>query len=147
MEFGEGDRVEVCSKEEGFVGSYYAATVTKKLGTNKYVVEYKSLLEEDESRPLIETVSGDEVRPVPPRIRFGSGFGLFDKVDAFDNDGWWVGKVTGKRGSIYFVYFETTGDEIGYHISKLRAHLDWFNGKWVSSKNLGLFTVKRKSVY
>ncbi|KAG6763126.1 hypothetical protein D5086_018786 [Populus alba] len=44
------------------------------------------------SNLLVETVSADEVRPVPPRIKFGSGFSAFDKVDAFDNDGWWAGK-------------------------------------------------------
>jgi hypothetical protein len=98
-------------------------------------VQYKNLVEEEDmSKLLIETVSADEVRPVPLRIKFGSGLSMFDKVDAFDNDGWWVGKVTGQRGPLFFVFYETTGDEIAYHVSRLRIHLDWVNGKWVSSK-------------
>ncbi|KAG6741628.1 hypothetical protein POTOM_054903 [Populus tomentosa] len=44
MEFHGGDKVEVCSEEEGFLGSYYAATAAKNL------VE-----EEDMSKHLIET--------------------------------------------------------------------------------------------
>ncbi|KAH8497918.1 hypothetical protein Peur_073183 [Populus x canadensis] len=137
MEFHEGDKVEVCSKQEGFLGSYYTATVVEKLDLNSFAVQYTNLVEEEDmSKLLIETVSADEVRPVPPRIKFGSGFSAFDKVDAFDNDGWWAGKVTGQRGPMYFVYFETTGDEIAYHVSRLRIHLDWANGKWVSSKNM-----------
>ncbi|KAI5577777.1 hypothetical protein BDE02_09G137400 [Populus trichocarpa] len=108
MEFDKGDKVEVCSTQEGFPGSYII------LYSNS--VQYKNLVEEEDmSKLLIETVSADE-------------------VDAFDNDGWWVGKVTGQRGPLYFVFSETTGDEIAYHVSRLRIHLDWVNGKWVSSK-------------
>ena len=44
MEFHGGDKVEVCSEEEGFLGSYYAATAVKSL------VE-----EENMSKHLIET--------------------------------------------------------------------------------------------
>ncbi|KAG6737612.1 hypothetical protein POTOM_059140 [Populus tomentosa] len=44
MEFHGGDKVEACSEEEGFLGSYYAATAAKNL------VE-----EEDMSKHLIET--------------------------------------------------------------------------------------------
>ncbi|CAI0451196.1 unnamed protein product [Linum tenue] len=71
-----------------------------------------SKTEEDESELLIETVSGEFIRPVPPRIRFG--------------------RVTGKKGMMYHVYFDYTGDEIAYPVSKLRVHLDWSNGRWVS---------------
>ncbi|KAB5541735.1 hypothetical protein DKX38_014709 [Salix brachista] len=74
--------------------------------------------EEDMSKLLIETVSDDEVRPGPPRIKFGRGFSVFDKVDVSDNDGWRAGKVTGQRGPLYFVHFEKTGDEIAYHVSR-----------------------------
>jgi hypothetical protein len=111
--------------------------VVKKLDTNSHAVQCKNLVEEeDTSKLLIEIVSADEVRPVPLRFKFGSGFSMFDKVDAFDNDGWWVGKVTVQRGPLYFVFSETTGDEIAYHVSRLSIHLDWVNGEWVSSKKI-----------
>lgn len=143
MAFGRDEEVEVCSKEEGFWGSYYAAKVVSYLqGNDLYVVEYKDLVDEnDQSRLLIESVPANEVRPVPPKI-VASGFRYLDMVDAFDNDGWWVGKISaikyGGSGSeddenYYYVFFETTGDEIAYPLSRLRGHLDWHRGKWVSS--------------
>ncbi|KAJ4851221.1 hypothetical protein Tsubulata_041927 [Turnera subulata] len=135
--FKKGDQVEVCSKQEGFLGSYYSATVVNQLGPKAYAVEYETLVEEeDESVPLVEVAAADELRPTPPRLRLGgSGFCLDDKVDVFANDGWWVGQITEKRGSTtYFVYFASTGEEIPYNGSLLRAHLDWVDGRWVSSK-------------
>ncbi|XP_022743963.1 DUF724 domain-containing protein 6 [Durio zibethinus] len=136
--FRKGDEVEVRSKEEGFLGSYYEATVISQLnGNTRYKVQYKNLVEEeDQTRPLVEIVSADEVRPMPPRT-VGEATRIFyylDKVDAFDNDGWWVGNISGKQGSKYWVYFDTTQDEIAYPVSQLRNHLEWSNGKWVSSK-------------
>jgi|UniRef100_B9MYP5 hypothetical protein len=56
MEFHGGDKVEVCSEEEGFLGSYYAATAVKKLEANSYAVQYENLVEEEDmSKQLIET--------------------------------------------------------------------------------------------
>ncbi|OMO97162.1 hypothetical protein COLO4_14820 [Corchorus olitorius] len=137
--FKVGDRIEVCSKEQGFIGSYYEATIVSKLSDGSYRVRYKNLVEEnDHSRLLIEQVSSDEVRPMPPRIIEGKGtqfYSVLDKVDAFDNDGWWVGIVTGKDDFKYWVYFETTGDHIAYPVSRLRKHLEWSNnGFWVLPK-------------
>ncbi|KAK8524899.1 hypothetical protein V6N13_015896 [Hibiscus sabdariffa] len=67
--FSKGDRVEVCSKEEGFWGSYYEATVVSPLHSNTlYKVQYKNLVEEeDQTRPLVEIVSADEVRANNPQ--------------------------------------------------------------------------------
>ncbi|XP_040942092.1 protein AGENET DOMAIN (AGD)-CONTAINING P1-like [Gossypium arboreum] len=86
--FFEGDEVKVCSKEEGFLllGSYYEA---------KILPPYKNIVEEeDQTSPLVEIVSTDEVRPMPPPAtitRATQVFHYLDRVDAFDNDGWWVG--------------------------------------------------------
>ncbi|KFK42954.1 hypothetical protein AALP_AA1G060700 [Arabis alpina] len=131
----KGDQVEVCSKEDGFLGSHFGATVLKKVPNNGsfYKVKYKNLItDEDEPQPLIEIISADELRPMPPKS-LPVMFGLDDKVDAFDNDGWWVGKITGRRGNLYSVYFETTDQVLEYPLSRLRRHLDFVNGDWVSS--------------
>lgn len=130
MAYCMGEQVEVCSKKDGFLGSYYAATVVSQVDNNTYAVKYKELLEDDESGQLVERVMKDEIRPVPPKIT-ATAFAYLDEVDAYDNDGWWVGKITGKKGSVYYVYFETTGEEIAYPLSRLRVHLDCSNGKWV----------------
>lgn len=143
MGFQIGDQVEICSKEDGFLGSYYAARIIGLVGNNNenkqtlYVVEYETLLKADKSGPLVEVVPAREVRPMPPETPpVVNGFMLYDEVDAFDKDGWWVGKVTGrnKLGKV-LVYFDIWKVEIAYKLSKLRFHQEWCNGKWLSSKN------------
>jgi hypothetical protein len=56
MEFLSGDIVEVCSEEEGFLGSYHVATAVKKPEANSYAVQYENLVEDEYmSKQLIET--------------------------------------------------------------------------------------------
>ncbi|KAI4322768.1 hypothetical protein L6164_022433 [Bauhinia variegata] len=95
------------------------ARVISRLGNGLYVVEYKNLLENDESGPLVETVHPKELRHLPPKIT-ATTYALYDKVDAFDNDGWWVGKMTGRADPNYNVYFEYYNQEIAYPVSQLR---------------------------
>ncbi|KAJ4838763.1 hypothetical protein Tsubulata_007797 [Turnera subulata] len=86
--FNKGDQAEVCSNQEGFLRFYCDGTVLKQLSPNFYAMQYKNLVEEDdESRPLVEVVPSEEIRPTLPRIHFGCGFGLYNKVDVFANDG------------------------------------------------------------
>ncbi|KAK7264397.1 hypothetical protein RJT34_32006 [Clitoria ternatea] len=133
IDFQRDDKVEVCSNEEGFIGSYYEATVVSHLDNGLYMVRYKTLLEDDESQPLTETLFPKELRPVPPRVH-SSNFSLYQCVDAFDNDGWWVGRITGQSDSShYLVYFESSNEEIAYHSSKIRVHHEWLHGEWILS--------------
>ncbi|KAM3222278.1 protein AGENET DOMAIN (AGD)-CONTAINING P1-like [Capsicum annuum] len=139
----EGDHVEVVSKEDGFLGSYFEAILIWYLYLNKqYIVQYKTLVEDDLSGPLEEVVNLPELRPVPPEIRVNE-FNLCDQVDAFDNDGWWIGMVTAKIGRKYAVYFENFGVECVYHVKDLRVHQDWIDGKWVSSKETEINVWKK----
>ncbi|KDP30488.1 hypothetical protein JCGZ_16167 [Jatropha curcas] len=138
MRFLKNQKVEVCSKEEGFAGSFYEATILNPLYINGnevfYKVEYKNLLEENETEPLVENVPQNEIRPLPPPLSNESGFSVNELVDVFANDGWWFGRITGKRGSYFSVYFPTTCDHIEYHVSLLRPHQDWVEQKWISYK-------------
>ncbi|KAK4487028.1 hypothetical protein RD792_006343 [Penstemon davidsonii] len=132
MAFSVGDIVEVSSKQEGFFGSYFEAKVIAKLhSTKSYVVEYKNLVEEDWSEPLREVVPAKEVRPSPPEFPV-INFKLGDWVDAFDNDGWWVGKISGMNvdEGKYFVYFDYFNVGIFYDVGLIRMHQEWKNGKW-----------------
>ncbi|XP_057952165.1 protein AGENET DOMAIN (AGD)-CONTAINING P1 [Malania oleifera] len=134
MEISAGKYVEVCGKEDGFLGSYFVAKVMRRVGKKKLTVEYLTLLSDGEAgQPLREVVDAADVRPLPPQIPV-MGFDVLDKVDAFDNDGWWVGRVTGRDFSTYSVYFDSSGDEIAYPISRLRLHQEWENGRWVPSQ-------------
>lgn len=133
MAFNRGDKVEVSSKEEGFLGSYYPAIILSAIGKNEFLVQYMTLLTEDRSRPLREIVDAGDIRPEPPEIPV-TRFAILDRVDAYDNDGWWVGTVSGKNGSKYDVYFETSGEEMVYPVAQLRIHQDWINGEWICSQ-------------
>ncbi|XP_024961114.1 DUF724 domain-containing protein 3-like [Cynara cardunculus var. scolymus] len=132
MAFRRGDRVEISNKEEGFQGSYYQANIIAWLSDQNYIVQYRTLVKDDGSAPLREIVSADQIRPLPPEILV-TGFSSLDVVDAYDKDGWWVGKICGKTGSDYLVKFENS-EEIAYPSGFLRIHQDWMNGVWVYSK-------------
>lgn len=124
VEYRVGQKIEVIGKEEGFEGSYYAAKVISKEGANQYMVEYGTLLKEDESGPLQEVLVVDLLRPEPPNMA-NDAFSLEEVVDAYYNDGWWIGLIEGKFGSEYFVQFpHAGGEEVPFTIDKLRVHLD-----------------------
>ncbi|KAF6136545.1 hypothetical protein GIB67_016001, partial [Kingdonia uniflora] len=108
--FEAGNKVELQSKAEGFEGSYYKVTVINRVRKHEYYVKYKTLFTKDEKGLLKEVVDASEVRPIPPKIEV-SRFKLLDIV-AFDNDGWWVGKITGYGMEKYAVYFGTTVKKI-----------------------------------
>ncbi|PKU72383.1 DUF724 domain-containing protein 3 isoform X2 [Dendrobium catenatum] len=136
MDFKTGDEVEVCSDDEGFRGAWYEAKIVRSMPRlNRYTVVYDSIVEEtDASRNLRETVDAAYVRPRPIFARDGV-FAIQQPVDAFCNDGWWEGVVSGLLGSVrrakYSVSFPSTGDVMEFLPSELRPHLDWVNGEWV----------------
>ncbi|KAM5560981.1 protein AGENET DOMAIN (AGD)-CONTAINING P1-like [Rosa sericea] len=129
--FTKGALVEVSSDEEGFHGSWFAATVVKSVGKDKFLIEYKCLRTEDDSAFLREEVDNMHIRPHPPE-NVVDRFKQLDEVDALYNDGWWVGVISKVlRGSKYIVYFKETCEELEYQHSELRLHQDWIDGKWV----------------
>lgn len=126
-----GTLVEVCSDEEGFKGAWFSATLVEVKGEGKFVVEYDSLLDEDSSL-LREDVDILQMRPRPPKTAEVAQFEVLDEVDAYYNDGWWVGVVSKVLGdSKYIVFFRNSNEEIEFQHSQLRLHQDWMNGKWV----------------
>ncbi|KAK3008403.1 hypothetical protein RJ639_013933 [Escallonia herrerae] len=60
-DFFGGDKVGVSSKADGFVGSYFSATVISELMNEGYVVQYMRLLKEDMSGRLNFETTGDEI--------------------------------------------------------------------------------------
>ncbi|GAU37993.1 hypothetical protein TSUD_205330 [Trifolium subterraneum] len=134
-----GDKIEVCSKEEGFMGSYYEATIASCLENGKYEVLYKTILEDDESGPLKETLFLKDIRPIPPRVRKSRRFQLNQRVDVFYNDGWWLGIITSEkiliRNRYYIrVYFSTLGRIMYCPCTRIRVHQELIYGEWISSR-------------
>jgi hypothetical protein len=101
------------------------------------VIRYKNLLKDDESELLTETLLPKDLRPSPPRVRIPSKFQLNQKVDVFDNDGWWVGKIISEKilmGKSYYytVYFKYTGQTVYYTCDQIRVHHElMFSGEWM----------------
>ncbi|WMV35444.1 hypothetical protein MTR67_028829 [Solanum verrucosum] len=127
-----GDEVEVASQVLGFIGSYLYATILYPVGALHYKVQYKTLVTDDETAPLQETVRVSEVRPVPPTLPSEArSMVTYDIVDVYDKEAWWFGVITGEDEENYHVYFPTTGEHVAYSTDKLRFHQEWSNGQWI----------------
>ncbi|KAI3730145.1 hypothetical protein L6452_18821 [Arctium lappa] len=132
--FSEGTRIEVKSDEEGYHGSWYVATVVGSVGKGQLLVQYDTLTTDDGLQPLVEMAHASNVRPLPVIINRMDRFKMLEEVDAWYNDGWWVGLVSKVLAGLkYAVYFWTTNEEYEFEHSKLRPHQELINQKWVAS--------------
>ncbi|KAJ6811437.1 uncharacterized protein M6B38_153790 [Iris pallida] len=136
--FEVGAEVEVRSAEDGFRGAWFEATVTLYLKKyQRYDVTYTSLFSDDDLQtPLKDLVPFRHIRPRPPRdcCGAGGGFELHRLVDAFHNDGWWVGVVSAvpeQGGGRYGVCFPGTKEEMEFEEADIRDHVSWKKGKWM----------------
>lgn len=131
-EFSKGMLVEVSSDEDGFQGAWFAATIVERLQEGRFLIEYKSLRNDDDTDFLREEADTLHIRPYPPDTLVVDRFNMLEEVDALYNDGWWVGVISKVLdGQRYVVYFRSTNEEIEFEHSDLRLHQDWIDGKWV----------------
>lgn len=132
--FTNGMTVEVKSDEEGYQGSWYTATVVCSLSSDKFLVEYQTLKTDDESALLREKALASYIRPCPPKIMRVDRFKMLEEVDAWYNDGWWVGLISKVLDCLtYTVYFWTTNEELIFEHYSLRPHQEWVGGKWIAA--------------
>lgn len=132
--FGEEMLVEVSSDEDGFQGAWFAATIIKRIRDNGYLIEYKSLRNDDDTDFLREEADALHIRPYPPDTIMVDRFNLYEEVDALYQDGWWVGVISKVlNDGRYAVYFRGTDEEMKFDQSELRIHHEWINGKWFVS--------------
>lgn len=129
--FKAGERVEVTSDQEGYVGAWYAARVVCPAGNGCYTVVYDNLMDEvDSSVHLIEDIDAIHIRPRPPP------FVVHQFVDVFYKEGWWSGVISAvhDKGKRYTVRFA----EVEWECSAetMRPHMDWLSGKWIIPKKV-----------
>ncbi|GFZ13871.1 hypothetical protein Acr_24g0000610 [Actinidia rufa] len=125
-EFSKGTMVEVKSDEEGYQGSWYTAVTVNSMGKDK---QYQTLKTEDETELLKDKAGVSYIRPCPPVIQRLDCFTLFEKVDAWYNDGWWMGLISRVLGGLtYAVYFWSTNEELEFEHFNLRSHQEWIGG-------------------
>ncbi|XP_076960399.1 protein AGENET DOMAIN (AGD)-CONTAINING P1-like [Bidens hawaiensis] len=96
-----------------------------RVGKKTYIVQFRTLLEVDQSGFLREFVTAHKIRPKPNDVVV-TDFALGQKVDVFANDGWWVGRIASKIGETeYLVHFDSTNQDIIYPFANNRVHQDW----------------------
>ncbi|KAK9267202.1 hypothetical protein L1049_009622 [Liquidambar formosana] len=130
MAFRYKETVEICSKEERFLGSYYAATLLAAVGRTRYLVRYNTRFTDDKQRLLTAAVDAADIRPFPPEIPFRS-FAVSDQVDAYVDGAWWVGEVVQKVDPNYHVRLDINGSVLHLPFYRVRIHLEWEDGNWV----------------
>ncbi|KAH0859967.1 hypothetical protein HID58_088228 [Brassica napus] len=138
-----GEKVEVRSVEEGFLGSWYSATVLSSKKRRLRSIRYNHILSDDATDYLVETVDVSEVveglssssgslrgslRPVPPKLevdRFSLVYGLC--VDVLINEAWWEGVIFDHENGSQkrSVFFPDLGDETDADLQSLRVTQDW----------------------
>ncbi|KAM7481820.1 hypothetical protein LguiB_006403 [Lonicera macranthoides] len=128
-----GADVEISSDDDGFRGAWYAGTIIRPAKPkNKFLIQYKTLTtDDDDEKPLEETLDLVQLRPQPPRERPRS-FEFSQEVDAYHNEGWWEGVITKvMKNERYSVFFRATREQIDFDGKDLRVHREWVNGDWV----------------
>nr|XP_019705781.1 DUF724 domain-containing protein 2 isoform X2 [Elaeis guineensis] len=137
--FGAGAKVEVRSDDEGFRGAWYEATIVRSLKRRRYSVEYVSLVSDaDPSEPLHEIVRRSHVRPPPPPPPSPADYQVYQRVEAFHNDGWWAGVVSrlhGEDSGRFTVSFPNTREVMDFPPSDIRPLLEWVRGRWIVARD------------
>ncbi|CAI0402358.1 unnamed protein product [Linum tenue] len=107
MKFTQGIQVEVTTEDDGFKGAWFAATIIEPSGEDEYLIEYKTLTNDDDTEFLREDIRACNIRPCPPEITVVDGFEVMDEVDAYYNEAWWVGVIAKILINCnYVVYFK-----------------------------------------
>ncbi|KAK2651535.1 hypothetical protein Ddye_011391 [Dipteronia dyeriana] len=154
--FAKGTIVEVSSADGWFPGGWFVAKVLDPPppsptapGKMTFLVEYQSLLYG--SKLLRKRVDIKFVRPLPPPPPNDDGqeqqrFQVNDVVDAYRNDGWWVGVVSKvwkeEEPMEYLVLLENPSRIMNFRSSELRFHLDWVGNKWVQPQKQNKMSSK-----
>ncbi|TXG69260.1 hypothetical protein EZV62_004195 [Acer yangbiense] len=145
--FAKDTLIEVSSADGWFPGRWFVAKVLDPPppsptapGKMTFLVEYQSLLYG--TKLLTRRVDIKFVRPLPPPPpndeQEQQRFEVNDVVDAYRNNGWWVGVVSKvwveEEQRIYSVLLENPIRAINFIVlrsSELRFHLDWVGDKWI----------------
>ncbi|CDP16825.1 unnamed protein product [Coffea canephora] len=72
------------------------------------------------------------IKPSPPKIHQVEPFEVYTQVDAWYNNGWWVGLISKVlRNFKYVTYFKTSNEEMEFGHYDLQPHQEWIRGKWI----------------
>ncbi|KAJ1283922.1 hypothetical protein BS78_03G164300 [Paspalum vaginatum] len=142
--YAVGDEVEVILTEKGFRGARFEATVTARLpGSGDYEVVYSDLVEYRGGPPLLEVVSAANVRLRPPPPPPERDIDMFDLVEAYRNNGWWPGVVSGilpkrrqKQQTRFAVSLPLFREVLEVSASLVRPRREFVCGSWMDAQEV-----------
>ncbi|EXB94629.1 hypothetical protein L484_005786 [Morus notabilis] len=154
MPFRHKETVEVCHRRTGFVADayYLRATFMAAMGGTHSLVQYETRYTDEAMTTLkTEIVDDDFLRPVPPSPSNRTDYAVSQKVDAYDDGAWWVGRISAVHDNQspaeapeLSVRLDTNGGVYRFPFFRLRNHLDWRNGEWVQpGPSRAYVTLKR----
>ena len=141
--FSVGDAVEVINRFPISTAptSYYEATIISCLINGNYIVEYNTLLNDDDNyRPLRKIIGHNDLRPLPPKcmdVSSATRFSMNQMVDVYDEEGWWVTVITGKKEAdddryLVYCYWTPIDRDAEVLSGEIRVHHEWFGeDSWV----------------
>ena len=140
MSYCHKEMVEICKKREGFSADayYLKAIFLASMGGTRCLVQYQTRFEEDRARLKTELVKEEDVRPLPPppassTTSHTSNYVVSQKVDAYGDGAWWVGRVSRMDDHYCHVRLDINGSELKVPFFRIRDHVEWRHGHWVPS--------------
>ncbi|KAJ6871845.1 DUF724 domain-containing protein 2 isoform X2 [Populus alba x Populus x berolinensis] len=131
--FSSGTEVEVNLEKDNVRDIWLPAVVVKENEDRTFLVKCQSSWNSDEAGTMKTIVDSLHIRPTPPHA--DRNYELLERVDAHYGIGWRSGVITKLlAGRRYNVFFKQGNEDRELSQSKIRPHMEWVDGKWISKK-------------
>ncbi|KAL9347996.1 hypothetical protein Peur_059362 [Populus x canadensis] len=140
--FSSGTEVEVNLEKDNVRDIWLPAVVIKENEDRTFLVKCQSSWNSDEAGTMKTIVDSLHIRPTPPHA--DRNYELLERVDAHYGIGWRSGVITKLlAGRRYNVFFKQGNEDRELSQSKIRPHMEWVDGKWISKKEVGILSDSR----
>ncbi|XP_034904081.1 DUF724 domain-containing protein 6 isoform X3 [Populus alba] len=140
--FSSGTEVEVNLEKDNVRDIWLPAVVVKENEDRTFLVKCQSSWNSDEAGTMKTIVDSLHIRPTPPHA--DRNYELLERVDAHYGIGWRSGVITKLlAGTRYNVFFKQGNEDRELSQSKIRPHMEWVDGKWISKKEVRILSDSR----
>ncbi|XP_024441319.2 DUF724 domain-containing protein 2 isoform X2 [Populus trichocarpa] len=140
--FSSGTEVEVNLEKDNVRDIWLPAVVVKENEDRTFLVKCQSSWNSDEAGTMKTIVDSLHIRPTPPHA--DRNYELLERVDAHYGSGWRSGVITKLlAGRRYNVFFKQGNEDRELSQSKIRPHMEWVDGKWISKKEVRILSDSR----
>jgi len=134
--FSSGTEVEVNLEKDNVRDIWLPAVVIKENEDKTFLVKCLSARNSDEAGPMKTIVDFLHIRPTPP-LYADRNYELLERVDTRYGFGWRSGVITKLlAGRRYNVFFKHGNEDKELSHTKIRPHLEWVDGKWISKSKV-----------